>query len=610
MEVVPKRIFATAWPAILLLIAVQTLLAVKHGVVDGQLGDPDSYTWLNRVVLLHDTGSWFEAGNPRIDPPYGHENHWSRPFDLLLLAGGWVGSSIFGFESALHGWGVLINLFLHALALLAIFWAFQPILQKLQIQILGLLFIAQMGILVSYYVGRPDHQSLLNLLFIVCLGCVLRLLQDPYVRSWARLAGFVSALGIWVGVEFVLVIMTVLVSLGLFWLFGQAHFAQRAFDYLASLVVFASLALFLEAGTAGLLAPHLDQISYAFVLLFTLIGVFWWLMSKLDQRGFDEGPWFIRLAMAGLGAGIAALLMHWLVPGFFAGPDPHVDELYWTTRIANLSEGQPLFDSRASIAWPTRIAKAGFWLGIIIPGVPVLVYLLARERGAALRPWVFLAVGLMVFMPMVFRQIRWIPYPVTLLLPLYAIFVAGLLDFVTRHLPWLFAMPLRVVLLVACSVGFLFPVLAQEPDESTVNRKRCDLASISEYVDDPNGLGDRPKNLLAFVDSGPELLYRTKHSIYSYPNHRRQPGYTDSYNIFTATDDDTAYALVRKRSVDLILVCPDSVEARFFKGKDDSETFHTRLANGAAPRWLVEASPAAGPPASFKVYEVRTDTGR
>ena len=605
-----RRIFATAWPAILLLIAVQTLLAFKYGVIEGHLGDPDSYTWLNRVTHLYDTGNWFEARNPRIDPPYGHENHWSRPFDLLLLAGGWMGSTMSEFESALHGWGIVINLVLHTLALLAIFWAFQPVLRSLEMQILGLLFIAQMGILASYYVGRPDHQSLLNLLFIISLGCVLRLLKDPYLRSWAWLAGFVSALGIWVGVEFVLVVMSVLVCLGLFWLLGQKNFAQRAFDYLASLIVFASLALFLEEGMAGFLVHHLDQISFPFLLLFTLIAVFWWVMSGLEHRGLHARPWFIRLAVAGLGGGITALLMDWFVPGFFAGPDPHVDKLYWTTRIAHLSEGQPLLDSRSSVTWGTKLTKAGFWLGIAIPSLPVLVYLLTRKRGTALRPWVLLAVCLLVFLPMVFRQIRWIPYPVTLLLPLYAIFVAGLLDFVSRHIPWLLAIPIRIFLLVACSVGFLFPVFAQEPDESAANRQRCPLESISEYLDDPNGLGDRPRHLLAFVDFGPELLFRTKHSIYSYPNHRHQPGYTDSYNIFNAVDDDAAYVLVRNRAVDLILVCPDSIEERFFAGQDGRETFHTRLSHGTTPSWLIDVSPATGPSASFKVYEVNPDTTR
>ena len=78
-------------------------------VLDGALADPDAYMRLNRVLHLHDGGSWFDSREPRINPPEGHVQHWTRALDALLLAGAWLLEPLLGFERALHLWGVLIS---------------------------------------------------------------------------------------------------------------------------------------------------------------------------------------------------------------------------------------------------------------------------------------------------------------------------------------------------------------------------------------------------------------------------------------------------------------------------------------------------------------------
>src|SRR5919106_6803343 len=48
------------------------LLLVTTGIVpvlDGLLVDPDGYMRLNRVLALHDGGSWFDSRYGRINPP-------------------------------------------------------------------------------------------------------------------------------------------------------------------------------------------------------------------------------------------------------------------------------------------------------------------------------------------------------------------------------------------------------------------------------------------------------------------------------------------------------------------------------------------------------------
>ena len=106
------------------LVLMQALLALTGivPVLDGGLADSDAYMRLVRVLQLHDSGAWFDPREPRINPPEGHIQHWTRPLDALLLAGAWLLQPVFGFARALHLWGVLISPALLGLAVVAIAW--------------------------------------------------------------------------------------------------------------------------------------------------------------------------------------------------------------------------------------------------------------------------------------------------------------------------------------------------------------------------------------------------------------------------------------------------------------------------------------------------------
>jgi len=80
-----------AWP----LAAVVGFVAMVHVfwwllgdtvVTYGNLVDSDGYARLVRVERLLETGAWFNSSLPRANWPYGGELHWSRLFDMLLIA--------------------------------------------------------------------------------------------------------------------------------------------------------------------------------------------------------------------------------------------------------------------------------------------------------------------------------------------------------------------------------------------------------------------------------------------------------------------------------------------------------------------------------------------
>ena len=136
--------------------AILTLTGVLP-VLDGALGDADAYMRLSRVLELHDSGSWFDSRFPRINPPAGHVQHWTRPLDALLLAGAWLLQPFLGFERALHLWGVLVSPVGLALSVLALEWAARPFLDR------DTRLFACLALLLQLRVLRRGHAALAGL---------------------------------------------------------------------------------------------------------------------------------------------------------------------------------------------------------------------------------------------------------------------------------------------------------------------------------------------------------------------------------------------------------------------------------------------------------------
>ena len=169
------RSYSALWFPLLLALLLQGLF-VARGIVpvaEGGLYDPDAYMRLVRVGELAESGRWFDTTSMRSNAPYGEELHWTRPLDVLLLAGAAALAPFLGFPTALHWWGVALSPLLQLLALIAVFWAGRDILDERGRVFLAVIVVCQAGVFNVFMAGRPDHHSLLALLFAVCLGLVV-----------------------------------------------------------------------------------------------------------------------------------------------------------------------------------------------------------------------------------------------------------------------------------------------------------------------------------------------------------------------------------------------------------------------------------------------------
>jgi hypothetical protein len=587
------------------LVLMQAML-VLTGIVpilDGALADSDAYMRLARVLHLHDGGAWFDPREPRINPPDGHVQHWTRALDALLLAGAWLLQPLFGFERALHLWGVLISPGLLALSVVALAWAAAPALDRDSRLLACLVLLTQPTVLAYTSVGRPDHHSMLLLLALVLIGLTARLAVAPQDLRAARLAGAIAALSIWVNPEAMTFVAVSLATLGLFWVSGTPGLARPHRAYLVSTAASLALALVIERGPSGLLAAESDRLSIVHVVLFALIAAFWTIVARAERAGdlsgasarryHDEAAFhrrspaaaaIRRLVVALVGVAAIAVLMLLCFPDLRYGPLGTVDPLYARIRLHNIVEIQPLLpaDWLTSGRLGEILGRVIRVIGIALFALPFLGVLLVRGSGAAWRFWATVALALLAFVPLAFYQVRWASYAEAFLVWPYAAAVAWALGRLTRTAGGAGVLLRPLVILAALFWPLLLAAALPQQEIETAGRA-CPVDRLAEVLN----RAAAPRTLLAYADYGSELLYRTPHRVLSIPNHRPQPGFAATYRILTATEEAPAQAELTRFGVDWVLLCPSATERALFAVPGETRpTLYQRLVDGEAPAWL------------------------
>jgi len=626
----PKGGAAPTWDVpvgrsdLLLALAAAALLAVfiqiglaLNGVApvgDGVYVDPDAYMRLVRVRDLAEGGAWFDPVLSRIGPPDGFVLHWTRPLDVLLLLGAWPASHFVGFEKALFWWGAAISPVFQILSLLALTWAAAPLLSRAALGPLAFFLIAQPGLFGRFMVGRPDHHGLLQFLMFLSLGFALRALLRPDDTRTARWLGLVSALSLWISVETLTLSGTIFAAIGLFWVTGERALAETGRRMAVWLLFGAVAALFLERGPGTLLSLEADRLSLAHIALLAANAAAWGVLEVWQRSGRRLASPFGRILAAALVTSIGGAALWLLMPGFFSDPMAAGDALYRQTHLPYIEELQPLLTWPAEGAgigpWGAALAKPVHWLGIAVLALPWLFWRLRNTAGGERRAWGLLAIGSVVFLPAGLIEARWAPYPEALLLIPYADCAAAALARVAARLPSIGLALVRPLLVVVFCVWFYLPLAlvgtGDEAGASVATARACPLQDLAPVLDDPAGLGASPKRILALIDFGPELLYRTPHSVFAIPNHRPQPKYAEGYRIMSARDPEVARRGLAAIGADLILICPGSAEDWFYgQESGDGPTLYQRLRDGPVPAFLVPyglPDPLAG---HFKLFQVR-----
>ena len=595
-----------------LCLAVQAALAALKvpQVFDGELLGTDAYMRLVRVAGLHETGAWYDIAVARSNAPHGEVLHWTRPLDILLLAGAWVLTPVVGFRDALFFAGAVVSPLLWAFTGAAFVWAGEPFFGRSGRYLAMVAFLVQPAIMDYSLAGRADHHMLLLLFFVVSFGLTARMLLTPFHAGLALAAGAVAGLGLWVSIEFLLALLAAFAAMTLAWVLHGADGALKNRGFAIGLAVTVGLALLAERPLAAILTEEHDRLSIVHVTI-TLLALLFWSTARLLEGG-GERPRGIpgRLVITVIGAATAGGLLYLLFPKFFAGPMVDVDPRIFPIWFDKVAEIQSLL--------PTDARNLGlllYYLGAALVCLPFLLWLVVRERARPLwLAWLYAGLALAIYLPLAVFQVRFATYPEILM----GLVIVTLVVRARRRLDrdTLGGALARALVTVGLLVGFSaagllvlyqgIPAVAGVPAAAKgTGGVICRLKDMAAYLDQPDGFGRRRHTILATTDYGPELLYRTRHAVIATPYHRN-PGIFDAHRILTAGTDRESRRLIEARGVDLILLCPSAPERAYFSnpGGGARATLYRRLAAGRAPEWLSRVALPAELAGSFRLYEV------
>lgn len=574
-------------------------------VLQGQLADTDSYMRLVRVRRLGELGGWFDSTIPRSNAPFGETLHWTRPLDVFILLGAWILQPFLGFREALHVFGALSSSLLLLGICFTTAWAVRPLAGRRLRYVTMLAVLAQPGIMGYATPGRADHNMLLLLAFVAMVGSAIRVLLGRDSRRLAWATGAWAGFGMWVSTEFLVPLFMLLAAFGVVWVWRGAMAAQgRSVSF--GLLAMTGIAVLLEHPPGALLTVAYDQVSVVHVLVSAVVAVFWVAASSRRASGLGSRG---RITFAVSGGLLAGAFVVAVFPRFFGGPMVDVHPTLKRTWLPFLTEFQPYLV-------PEGVAGVGrlvAYLGHALLATAVVLHGIWRERDAAMvRVWILLGIGLTLFVPLGIRWVRFVTWAEILGVMGTIVLLARLLERIHLRFHGRRLASARVLTVTGVVVGPLLlgpTIMAGAGDVGEEARRAvttqvdaCPVGDLITTLNDGGGLGDRPRTVLAHVDLGPVLLYRTGHSVIPTPYHRNWRGMLDWQESMTTRNPDEARRILGSRGVEVVVACgADRPPASPAPGT--SPSFVSLLRSGRVPGWL-RPSPAPTSTPGLRIYEV------
>lgn len=571
-------------------------LATSGGVFSDSLFlDSDVYMWLNRVEALADGRGWFDHVEPRINPPDGHVQHWTRPIDFLLLIGGYVLRPLFGFRDGLALWGNMMSPLLLIPATWAMYRLARRLLERREALVATAVFLLHPMILLSFAWGRPDHHSLLRLgqvLFL--LSFVSFFVGRPHKKWWAFGAGWIGAWAVWANVEalaFVLIGMSVL---GLWWLVGRRNLVGCNIALSGGLFAGTVVAVAIERGPDFFVEYPIDTIGFSYVVLFGLTWLFWLGIGAWSKWGGERGgSWGRAVVAALLAAGVLGALALW-TPSYFAGPFGEVDELYRQVRLQYIGEQLPAlrWGSDPALA---LVGRGLMFFGILLAALAVFVRKVRDETEPLAHRWMWAMLGGMalLYALLALDTVRWSAYMPAGAAIGFGVLGGRLLDYVEGRAHEGGTNLLRPLAVGALLLGFPTVGLGLEAGAERLHQRgevqqvsqdevfgqpSCDLRVAARALDELDEVSSQALVALD-PDRGSELLYRTDHRVLAIANHRYQPGFTLFVKAMTEFDEAAAHRRFQERGVDAVMVCEPQIWPTL---KSEGKTVIERLGAGEA----------------------------
>jgi hypothetical protein len=586
--------------------------------------DSDGYVRVLRVEMLWQSGDWFANKLPRNNAPFGDVSHFTRPLDVLISILAVPLVPVLGVKAAIFWAGALSGPVLHAGSAAAFAWAALPVVGRegaknvkpggdlgarsmnlaataagRTVAILAGIFVAAQGMIWSYAIAmRSDHHILFLFLVAAGFGCMTRALDRARADfSYALAAGVLAAAGIWVGVEGLAYAGLCAMAFGLFWL--DENDARRGLAFAAAFALGLIVALLLERGLDALTVEH-ERLSIVHATLGVLVLAGFAALHGLGRSGAGR-DWRVRVLLGGICGALILAAWYGLFPSLGRGPmadfDPEVARLIFATT----SEYAP--------GW--RPDRFPLTLGATVLAAPWLAWRLARERGLRTDwAWIHLAACVAFYGAITAAWGRWGIYAALFSSVLLADMAFRLTERIqagggsrlAREAQCALVMAALLIGPLGLALGAMKLFTPPERVAHLRDMKTCAAKPLAAALN-RSPWSDRSRVVATGANIGGEIMYRTPHGVVASLYLKGYEGLRDLNRFFSATDEAAARAMIDKRKIELIAVCP-AFGVEWMGAKDTGPgTMYDRLVAGRPPAWIREVALPADASA-YRLFEV------
>ncbi len=528
--------------------------------------DPDSLMRLVQVRDLIGGQAWFDTVQHRMNPPDGMPMHWSRLVDAPIAALVAAGTRLFGQST-----GEAIALFAWPLALLGGFvlaatTAATAISGRAAAFPAAILAILCVDALTYFIPGRIDHHNVQLILVVAAIAFAARIAAGA---AYGIGAGLTLALMLSVGLESLPYAMLVAAGIAIHWAIRPA----TGTGTIAFGLTFAvALAVFYATTTRVTGAAVCDTLSPVYLMPALVGGIGLAIMVQIGR------PWERRTRLAGLAglAIVAVLPAAALFPQCLTGPYSAVSDELQALWLSGVAEAQTLI-GYASAKPAEALGKIGAPALALVIGCRIAKNTAADHHRFGL--WLCLgAIALALVLSL--AQVRAAPFANVFALPVLAAWIgqvrkrgasrpARWSSGVILVLAWLAATPLSwygigfgaVALADAYAGGHPGQQTAKPapdvaaPDDPLVTRECADRSATLDLA------FIAPGRVLSTVFYGPNILAMSGHTVVAGPYHRGEAAILDTVRAMNGTPT-AARAIVERRRIDYIVICPTSAETR------------------------------------------------
>lgn len=547
--------------------------------------DPDDALRLMEVRNFLAGQSWFDVSQPRVDPPFGGQMHWSRLVDLPVAGIILAMRPLVGDRMAEVIACATVPVITLAAMCVSLYYTVKRFLGVHRAVLTVALLVTSFPILVQMTPPRIDHHAWQVVTSIGVLAGLLTL--DPRKGGW--IAGASMALWVHISGEALPYIAINGAVFGMRYLARPEQEWPRLIRYVGALTLCSALLLLGTKGIPGL-ATHCDSMSPPY--LFPLMAIFpaMWFGHKM----LGDATLVRRVAPSVVGVAAAAAIFLGYSPECLHGPFSALDPLVYREWLLAIPEGQPVWTqdpvTAAIVILPPLLGLAGFigaaltekdadkrfdWLSVfgMALGAFVVSIMVLRAMGVA---HLLALLGNMWI-------IAWL-YPRIAALPKMA-----------QRVPLTVALCILTPFGCAALTGKAVQIIGNVPDDTPGRGKSASLHN------DLGALDALPvSTLFAPLDVGPDILLRSKQSVFATGHHRNLDGISKTVRAFLLPPE-LSRAIIEASHARYLVYMPGLRETqRYAKIAPNGLSAH--LAAGKPPEWLVPVAVKGA--RTFRVYRI------